>query len=323
MPTGFGIAEKINEITEKYNLILIKIIRMGTRFFIGLYKKNDKKVLLKISLGHARESYDFKRVCKRLSRESKFLDFLSHHKDSILKKAVSKIIDFETDGYAWYLKEYLEASPQNINRSNFLFRKDFFDDKASTFLAQFFSKLHKISYDFPLSFKKMIRRYPLESHERFIHYNETLDYYGLGHLREKIKKFLNSKRKIFDKNQNVVAHFEPYPSHILKDKENSFYFIDWENVGWASPFRDIVILWIRAFKYPVWQNNLIENFLKFSFSEHKKYFKELFEVEVILQSLCNMNYFKWTKDKDELKVRDKALEFFKENVRKALEGRLL
>lgn len=323
MPTGFGIAKQINEITKKHNLVLEEIIRIGPRFFIGLYKKDGKKSLLKVSLGHARESHNMRRVCKKLNRESRFLDFLTNFKGLILKKAVPKLIDFETTGRSWYLKEYIKAKPQNLNKSNFLFRKSFFNSKASTFLALFFAQLHQSSKDFSRFFKRMIRKYPLKNHEECIHYFIILDYYKMGHLKEKFNKFLESKRKIFDKNQNVFVHFEAYAPHILKDKDDNFHFIDWENVGWGNPARDIATLWIRAFEHPEWQKDLIEKFLKFSSPEHKKYFKDLFEVEVILQSISNMGYFKWTRDKDELKVKDKALKFFKENAKRSLEGRLL
>lgn len=339
MPTGFGVAEQINRIVEKYSLGLKKIIRIGPRFFIGLYeksssasqrnpspaslKRNNKKVLLKVSFGHARESYNFKRICKKLNRESKFLDLLARHRDPILKEAVPKLVDFETTGRSWHLKKYIEAEPQNLNKSNFLFQKSFFNDKSSTFLAQFFSHLHQASKDFPSSFKKMVRKYPLKNHERCIHYFIILDNYEMSHLKERFKKFLESKREIFDKNQNVLTHFEAYAPHILKDKDSKFYFIDWENVSWGNPVRDITTIWMRGFNHPDWQKDLIEKFLSFSLPKHKKYFKDLFEVEVILQSISNMGYFKWTRDKDELKTKNRALEFFITNAKKALGEKLL
>lgn len=328
MPTGFGIAKKINQISEKHNLSLIEVIRIGPRFFIGLYKKrnpltnSENKFLLKISLGHARESHNMRRVCKKLNRESKFLDFLAKYKDPSFKKAIPKLIDFELTGRSWYLKEYIEAEPQNLNKSNFIFRKSFFNSKSSFFLAQFFSSLHKASKNFPQSFKKTIKRYPLKNHEKCIHYFIILDHYKMGHLKDKFNKFLESKREIFDKNQNVITHFEAYAPHILKEN-NNFYIIDWENVGWGNPARDITTLWMRAFEHPEWQKDLIEKFLEFSSLEHRKYFEDLFEVEVVLQSISNLGYFRWTQDKDELRIKERALEFFKENARKALEEKLL
>jgi hypothetical protein len=329
MPTGFGIAKQINDIVKKHNLSLIEIVIMGPRFFIGLYKKNNKKAILKMSMSHFRESHAARRICRRLNRESKFLDFVRQHKDPILKKSLPKLIDFETRGRVWYLKEYFEAEPQNLNKSNFLFKRSFFNDEASTFLAQFFSSLHRASKDFPSSFKRILRKYSLESHQGNNRCFEILDYYNLGHLNEKVKKFLDTKREIFDKNQNVITHYETYAPHILKNnlsvnlRTNNFYLIDWENVGWGNPARDITTLWIRSFARPDWQKDLIEKFLKFSSPEQKKYFKVFFEIEVVLQSIFKMDYFRYTRDRDELRVKDKVLRFLRENLKKVLGERLL
>ena len=323
MPTGFGVAKQINEIVKKHDLALIEILRIGPRFFIGLYRRNGKKALLKISLGHTKENDDFRRVCRKLNRESRFLDILSHYRDPFLKKTVLKLIDFETKNRAWYLREYIEATPQNFNKSNFLFRKSFFNDRASTFLAQFFASLHGASKDFPSSFKKTLKRYPLENQQEGARCFEILENRGLSHLKEKVKKFLDAKREIFDKNQNVITHYEAYAPHILKDIDSNFYFIDWENVDWGNIARDIATLWIRAFEHPTWQKDLIEKFLKFSSPEQKKYFKDLFGVEVILRSVFKIDYLGWTQDKDELRMKDQVIEFLKANIEKALEEKLL
>lgn len=300
-----------------------KNIRIGPRFFLGLYRKNSKRVLLKTSLGQRRDCSDIRRICKRLSRESKFLEFFSTYRNSFLKKAVPRLVDYETKGYAWYLKEYIDAKPQNINNSNFLFQKRFFTEKSSFFLAKFFSELHKASKDFPSSFKRMIRRYPFRSHERYANYFIILDRYDLGYIRNKIKEFLDSKIKLFDNNQNVITHFEAFAPHILRDKNDQYYLIDWENLGWGSPARDIATLWMRAFEQPEWRKDLIKKFLDFSLPSRKKHFKDLFEIEVILQGISNLGYFRHTRDKDEIKAKNKIIGFFEESVKKALRKELL
>lgn len=311
MGTGYGFANKINDIFAKNNLRLSKILRFGPRFFIALCQKKKLKCVLKINLYERNINQDTKTHNEHLAREAFFLKCVQQQKNfSFLKKSVPKIYDSDLTGQqTWYLKDYALGNLQNLSRSNFLFKNSFFTQENLNWVIKFFSELHCFSQNLPLRMQK------------FFHYHSLADYLILindqgvknilGKKVNQILLFLKKQGKIFNQNQSALTHFEPYPVHFIRSK-NNMKIIDWENVGWGNGAHDVAIIWLRAWQHQQWQKNLRKNFpLKTPLKNH---WEELFKIEIIIQSVANLPYLEGTTDTDEKKIAKEAIYFFQKQI---------
>jgi thiamine kinase-like enzyme len=313
MGTGYGLAKLINKIFKANKLQFLKLLRLGPRFFITLCQKNNKKCVFKINLYPRTLSPDTKTFNEHLAREIIFLKYVRKQKKfPFLKNSLPKIYNNDINcPRTWYIKNYTEGGFQNINQSNFLFKKSFFNQNNLNWIVKFFTQLHSLSQILPTNFKKIFHYHQLNNYLRLI------DFDKIGRLlksQSKIKKiinFLHEREKIFNQSQLVFTHFEPYASHFIK-KNNGFIIIDWENVGWGNASHDIGVVWLRAYDQKKWRDNLIKNFYRSTFL--KKHFWDLFKMELLIQCIANLPYISHTTDPDEQKVRSKIFNFFKSQI---------
>lgn len=307
MGTGYGLANKINDIFLKHRLKFLKILRLGPRFLIVLCIRGEKRCVLKINLFEKNINQDTKTHNEHLAREAFFLNYIKKQNQyPVLKNGVPIIYDCDLAGLqTWYLKDYAEGEFQNFNKSNFLFKDSFFTKENLNWIIKFFSELHRFSQNLPSNQKKLFHQHNLSDYLNLINGQRVKKIMGAIKIT-KIYHFFKKHEKIFNQNQSALTHFEPYPVHFIKHKK-TMTIIDWENVGWGNSAHDIGVIWLRGFKHPAWQNDLIKKFpLQ---TPLKKHWLELFKTETIVQSLANLPYLKGTTDPDEKKLVPKIIKF--------------
>jgi len=309
MGTGYGLANRINQIFDKHQLRLVKILRLGPRFFIALCEKGKTKYVLKINLYERYLNQDTRTHNEHLAREASFLKFIQAQKDfSLLKNGVPKIYDYDLTGQqTWYLKDYTTGNFQNYQQSNFLFKGSFFTQENLNWIIKFFAELHRLSQKLTKKQRGIFHRHQLNDYLKLI--NGQCIKKIFGPKLKNIYHFFQKYEKIFNQNQTALTHFEPYPVHFIKTKE-SLKIIDWENIGWGNSAHDIAVIWLRAYEKKNWQKILRK---KFPLSTPlKNNWEELFKVEIVVQSLANLPYLMGTTDLNEKRVAPKISQFLKE-----------
>lgn len=311
MGTGYGLAKQINHIFQKHQLKLIKLLRLGPRFFIALCQKKNLKCVLKINLYERAINQDCRTHNEHLAREIIFLKLIAQQKNySLIKKGVPYIYDGdENSERTWYLKSYTAGEFQNLGKSNFLFKESFFTKENLNWLIKFFSQLHQLSMNLPEKKQKLFHHHCLKDYLNLL--NDQRIKPPLKNRYPEIFSFFKKHEKNFDKNQTALTHFEPYPVHFIKNK-NGLLIIDWENIGWGNSAHDIGVIWVRSFSKPAWQKSLIVKFQK-STPLNKHWF-DLFKTEIAVQSLANLSYLKTTTDPDEQKVAPQLSQFLLKQI---------
>jgi hypothetical protein len=306
----------IAEITKKHQLEFSQIIRLNSRFLVIKGQKQGQEVVLKIITSN--NQYNQDKIGGSLTREAEFLKFLQDHGSNSIKHSLNQIIDYQRTEHSWYLKNWLNGRPQNIIGSGWLFRNDFFNDQNLSNLNNFYQELYQLSDELTPSLLLKFRRSNLESYEKYIDWQNLVNFYGLGKLPIKrfipqIKTFLNGHRRMFDSQQLVINHFEPYADHLLTF-QGKLFIIDWENVGYGDVAHDPVVIWQRAFDKPLWQKTLIKTF------SNLPHFKELFDVQLVMQSISNIRYFLDTAYPIDKKLAKRQLELFQSYIIHTLNG---
>jgi len=313
MGTGYGLAKIINQVLQRQKLQIIKFLRMGPRFLIALCLKNKKRVYIKINLYSRHKNHDC-RVCnEHLAREITFLQLVNRqNKFKHLKQGVPLIYaaDIKSDR-TWFVKEYTEGTFQNINDSNFLFKNSFFNQTNLNWVVKFFDELHAFSLDLPAKTKKTFHYHDMADYLRLINKKEIATILKSQAKVDKIYQFLNKRENLFNKNQLVLTHFEPYAAHFIKNQA-SFKVIDWENIGWSNVAHDLGVIWLRAYEHPIWQKKLVEKV--YQTSPLAKNWPELFKVELLIQIMANLPYLLGTTDPDEKKVSQKIISFMSKQI---------
>lgn len=306
---------QINQIINKYNLKITDELRLGMRYYIAEAKMGKQKVIFKISLQNSGANPGARQSYKQLRREIEFLRFIKKESANIfLINALPDILYDKIDkNRVWYIKKYAAGQIQSYKDSAFLFRPNFFNKKNINWLISFISSFEKISQNKKIKRLKNLYQLTLLDYKNFVAKpSEKINkiYFPNFDVITAVDKFLKIRKKKFNQTQNILCHFEPYAAHFIKQK-NGFCIIDWENIGWGNIAHDISIVWNRAFLKPDWQRELLSELNKNLKDDN---FKELFEIEILIQSLGNLVFWHYNKNKDELPFRKKYICFAKNNI---------
>lgn len=252
------------------------------------------------------------KLSEKLRREAVFLagapKYLAPHLPKVFNFGQLK------RGQFWYLAEWVwPGKSQSVGDSNFLMESKFFTQKNLSWALKVLSGLRRLSADPPSSIKKELSAtvYDLKSYRRL------LEPQGRGffdpNILKNIKTFLDKSEPIYNQaNRTTIVHHEFYGSQILTSGQ-SLKLTDWENVGWGHSLRDFTNLWIRAFANPSWQKKFLGDFKKeLGIPDYE--FEILFGVEKILQNFGNLVLFDQTELKEERRVKQKAMGFFRQCV---------
>lgn len=246
----------IDRLVATHHLTIRSVHRCGPRFFVAAVDSPRGTALLKICLAAPLGS-DFLRM--KFRREVVFLQFAAQRPSSSLAKSVPRIYAAGTGAWVWYLREHVHGQGFDIRGGNVVFRKVFFTPAMLQRLGRLFSGLHAYGpAHVPAVLRPEKSRY--DSVANLLHvladnhraYSRWLGKETLAALQE----FLSGAQKTYDTSPTRLAHFEPYPVHFFLDKQR-LKLIDWENIYWAAPVRDWVILWMRANGHAAWQKQLV------------------------------------------------------------------
>jgi hypothetical protein len=290
----------ISNILIKEGYRIIEEIKYGPRFLIAEVAKGNKMAMLKICL--FTKSLD-KRTNDKFSREILFLKFVGNSKYSALKKSVPKVHASGLSPRAWYIREYYTGDTQNIEGGDIRFKKAFFNEKNLVWLVEFFSTLQKIKdKELPPELRKYLLRAANFNKQiwEFIkpHFELIEGYLRMPGVSKKFGKIVKDYIPSYNQATRVLSHQEPYSSHFIKNN-GQFTLIDWENVNWANPVHDMVILWMRAYDHPAWQKKFYQNFKKHY--RNYKDFDKLWEMETFIQSCFNIISYYFHYDTKDLK----------------------
>jgi thiamine kinase-like enzyme len=311
MGTGYGLAKQINEIFAKNKLQFIKMLRLGPRFMIALCQKGKNQCVLKINLYEKTINQDTQTHNEHLARELVFLRFIANQKKyPLLRSGVPIIYDYDIKSErTWYLKDYAVGEFQNLHDSNFLFKESFFTTANLDWIVNFFASLHTLSAKLPKEYQKHFHRHQLSDYLNLINGNRIKAI--LGDKLKDIYAYFKKNEAIFNRNQNALTHFEPYPVHFIKNKKG-LKIIDWENIGWGNAAHDLGVIWLRAFDHKTWREQLSQKY--YDKSPLKNDWWQLFKIEIIVQALANLPYLKVTTDPDEKKASAKISKFLMEQI---------
>lgn len=321
----------------KLGFAVTKTFREGPRFYVigGVYHPpgvdKGEKAIFKADL-----EAEAKRLPKARLRLRREAIFLRHAKFKYAPRFYSRGTHVKSDvtsdhvasrGIFWLLEEWVPGKSQESGESAFLIRNSFFTEQNLKHSLNFLKELHRLTqiskpggFGKPRGlvevFEKHLNRYNLADYVYLMRIDRPII---LGkRLAAKVDAFVNGCHRLFNRNQTVITHHELYGPHIFISKD-SFKLIDWENVGWGNPAHDFVELWMRSFAHQDFQREFYERFR--ASQEEKRIFDELFRLEVILQGIGNLSFFKSPDLPEEKKVAKEASAFLKEEIERAVVGK--
>ncbi|MCK4744701.1 hypothetical protein KAS41_01420 [Candidatus Parcubacteria bacterium] len=303
-----------SRIIDKYDLKITGELRLGMRYYIAEAKMGKQKAIFKINLQNRSDNQEAEQSYKQLKREIEFLNFIKKSGNDFLISALPDILYCGIDkNRIWYIKKYADGQIQSYKNSAFLFRQSFFNKKNINWLINFISNFENISKNKKVKRLKNLYQLTLLDYKNFVakpskKINKI--YFSNFNVSAAVDEFLKIREKKFNRTQNVLCHFEPYAAHFIKQK-SGFCVIDWENIGWGNIAHDISIIWNRAFLNPAWQKKLISELNK---NLKNSDFQKLFEIEILIQSLGNLVFWHYNKNKNELPFRKKYITFAKNNI---------
>lgn len=106
---------------------------------------------------------------------------------------------------------------------------------------------------------------------------------------QKIYKFFENRKKLFEKQKKVLAHGDFTLANFFLCKEK-VYLTDWEQAHIDNFAYDISHLWIQLWRYPVWRKKIILDFLSRLAKNKIQEFKELFRAIVITEALGELRW---------------------------------
>jgi len=287
-----------------------KTFRDGPRFFVVGGKYRGKKAIFKADVEDP--AAENRRAFLKLRREAAFLECgdLPHIPGFFAKG--------DREEFFWLLEELVPGESQEVGESTFLIKKSFFTPGNMEDCLEFLAVLADLPQrnsnpEFQEFKEKFAKRYTLKDYASLIASDkESL----VGpELMDRIDGFIEARHELFDSHQTVIAHHEFYAPHIFVNGRD-MNVIDWENVGWGNPAYDFTELWIRSFQHPDFQRELLERFR--SSQEDKEVFDQLFSLEIILQGLGNLKYFKTSEIPEEQETAEELRGFLRGWIERVL-----
>lgn len=291
----------------------IKNFRNGPRFYVmgGEYKGERAIFKSDVEVGPRR----LRKARFRMRREALFLEHAGiKHVPKFYGKGTRR-------RFFWILEGWAPGESQESGESTFLIKDSFFTEHNLGYMIEFLAELRRLGENPPQQFEERLPRYTLANYMSLI-WKDRENLLGKG-LSERASAFLKTRHKLFNSSQTVITHHELYGPHIFVDPPSreasggKLNVIDWENVGWGNAAYDFTELWIRSFSHTDFQADFMGRFS--ALQENKELFDQLFRVEMILQGIGNLNYFRHKGMlKGEIAVADEVSSFLRENIERAI-----
>lgn len=238
------------------HLRLIRIDRRGPRFFVAVVRWRGRLAIFKSAVNP--RSVDYWSNVK-FGREVEFLTFIQSSPYRQLRRLAPRVYASSVTGRAWYLREYITGQMFNVRGGNIRFRPVFFRPGRLGQITRALAGLQAVRpADLPPRLNRRLRRYDTVARAlRVLRPNWPHISRALGDraAATDLPRILATARRVYDRSPSVLAHHEPYACHFIATGRD-LRLIDWENIAWANPLHDYIILWLRGVGHPQWQRRL-------------------------------------------------------------------
>lgn len=306
----------LKRIIDEYDLEVLQVFRNGPRFFVALCQMGVHQVIFKTCFNPLRAD-PFPN--HGLKKEILALRYFSTRPHQQFTGLTPRVFWYGLGSRRWYIREHLVGQPQNVPGSNFIFLESFFTPESIDWFVRFFGQIHRLSRWLPPSLRHVYVSHNLKTNMDLIGWYKLPHLIDFPHITERVRYFLSSHEQLFDNHQRVLTHYEPYASHFFKCDRGTFFVIDWENIDFGTAAHDLSVLWARGALHPYWQHALLKKFYRQT--AFKKHFWDLFEIEALLHSINNIDYFLLTSHPAEKRLRPKLLPFFRRMVIRIISGK--
>lgn len=264
--------KKYKKLIASLDFVPNKIIKNESDSFVSKGKIKNKKVLLKI---YAKKSKNYYITAKR---EIIVDNLIKSDKDIILLNIIRLDRSGEDNQWIWLVRDYIEGdslSPEqayskidillnkySLIKKEYLNKSDLILEQIITIMNDFSKlniKLINNVEDKRLlnsRFKKNFQKKDIDNIEKAANIS----------LKEQMSILSESKSCYSSKNLSITIS-DLNLANIIIDKNCKVYFSDFGQVAIDNYMTDPVFLWLFLWRYPDWQNKIINTFVKNDYDE--------------------------------------------------------
>lgn len=101
---------------------------------------------------------------------------------------------------------------------------------------------------------------------------------------EKIKGFIQERKKYFNASQTVLCHGDYTLANFFINK-NHVYVTDWEHIRLDNIATDLAHMWAQTWRHPKWRKEAVEYYISQLPKNKIKNFQELFRAMALIEAL--------------------------------------
>ncbi len=287
----------IDQAITEHHITITNTLEFGPRFFVAQCTYRGHPALFKLCLFP--RPVDF-RTYDQFRNETRFLRFIKKLDKTALSRSIPTLYAAKLEAHPWHVRELVQGSLQNKPRNIIRFKQSFFTYASARWACSFFHRLHAIPNNtVPKSLNRDLHT-PHFTNQLWQyldpHWRHIVKVARIKKLRQRLMEQKGYFALLYNKAPRVLGHQEPYAANIIKRK-GQYVLIDWENIDWTNPTRDLTILWMRGYEHPRWQSYLKTNTLNNSAHAHAQ---ALWDLEVLMQSLFNIAGYRYFPNKKDM-----------------------
>lgn len=303
------VREKLEQLKLKPALELSEFIKKNKRFYSVTCFRGNKKIFLKLLLVQdigpvegIRKEIAIHKFLKKFRRKLNFPRLIKYDNRNIPY---------------WYLRKYIEGKLlgdfYNLNLTN------------KKYIPQLINFLFSLQQIPKIEIKKIVKKKEFFLWKRdFAGYLKIVKSYQ-EEIKQDLSKKINFSKiyQLFEKGKNsfeksplVLAHGDfTLANFIVSNKR--VVVADWEHAHLDNFAYDLSRLWIQLWRYPLWQKELISEFISRLPERKREEFKKVFRVVVISEALGEL---RWSINLCEKKYKIGATQSALKTIKKALRG---
>lgn len=132
----------------------------------------------------------------------------------------------------------------------------------------------------------------------------------------KVGQFIKDREKYFQNHKIILAHGD-YTLNNMVINNGKMILTDWESACLGNIASDISHLWIQLWRYPLWRQKLLTDYVNTLPKEEIDEFKNLFEAKVIFEALAELI---WNFEICPLQYQKSLIEICIKTINTAIEG---
>lgn len=302
-----------------HQLELVRVFRDGPRYWVGLVRRGEDQLVLKLVLDDtpwvSPGSDQRFRPSDQLRTEIEVVKALGEHRSKI-KGRVTALAGFSIDHEPWMLRQDLGTENVADNDSPLVFRPEFFAGEAGRSVLEFIASYQLVTTELRGSVERSPHTAQTTLEARMVIANLEQPIEPLAPYAARISDFLAERRDLHDSRRDTLAHTQVFPVHIFVSPQGEVGLIDWENACLSNALHDFMSLWIRGLAHPDWQRGL-ELWLAQRQRVRTDDDRELWLVERLLHAVGALNYAYWSHHESPA-VRQRAIDLLTRCIRTTL-----